>query len=236
MKVSSLIAVLSNFEAAVAAAAGVGALSGFKELRQLFLGHEDKNVAPFVKMLLKQRDIHGRRTNSLPIARLREALTKLGACLRSAEGEKAADDIAKLAELLDGCGQVSVEEFVSEAREWLVEASQPKAKLEAAVKPARPARQKPVALSAGTLPPTDYATLLQRTATDNTQFDQTVERLRADRRIKKADMREIARLFLGYELAKKKGREDALAEIVRKQAVEARQEARGSVLDRLKPW
>jgi len=79
MKVSSLIAVLSNFEAAAAAAAGVGAPSGFKELRQLFLGHEDKNVAPFVKMLLKQRDIHGRSTNSLPIARLREALTKLGA-------------------------------------------------------------------------------------------------------------------------------------------------------------
>jgi hypothetical protein len=68
------------------------------------------------------------------------------------------------------------------------------------------------------------------------QFDQTVERLRSDRGIKKADMREIARLFLGYELAKKKGREDALAEIAAKQAVEARQDARSSVLDRLKPW
>ena len=234
MKVSSLLAVLSNFEAAVAAAAGMGTPSGFKELRQLFLGHEDKDVAPLVKTLLKHRDIHGRKANSLPIARLREALTKLETCLRSAEGKRAADDVAKLAELLEGCGQASAEGFVSEARGWLVEASQPKTKIKAAPKPARPARKKPAAVE--TLPPTEYATLLERTAKDSTQFDQTVERLRADRGIKTADMREIARLFLGYELAKKKGRGDALAEIVAKQAVEARQEARGSVLDRLKPW
>ena len=236
MKVSSLLAVFSNFEAAVAAATGVGTPSGFKELRQLFLGYEDQDVAPVVKRLLKQRDIHERRTNSPSIARLREALTKLETCLRSADGKKAADDVAKLAELLEGCGQVSVDEFVSEAREWLAEASRPKAKLEASPKPARPTRKKSTVLSVETLPPAEYATLLKRTAKDNTQFDQTVERLRADRRIKKADMRDIARLFLGYELAKKKGREDALAEIVAKQAVEARQEARGSVLDRLKPW
>ncbi|HMA70755.1 MAG TPA: hypothetical protein VKP67_04600 [Xanthobacteraceae bacterium] len=236
MKISSLIAVLCNFEAAVAAVSSVGTPSGFKELRQLFLGHEDKNVAPFVNTLLKQRDIHGHRTNSLPIARLRDVLAKLETCLRSAEGNKAADDVARLAELLKGCGQASVNEFVSEARDWLVEATRPTAKLQAAAKRARPARKKPAALSVETLPPADYATLLERTAKDNTQFDQIVERLRADRRIKKADMREIARLFLGYELAKKKGREDALAEIAAKQAVEARQEARGSVLDRLKSW
>jgi hypothetical protein len=233
VKISSLLAVLGNFEIAVAAA-GAGTPSGFKELCQLFLGHEDKNVAPVIKTLLKQRDTHRHRTNSPPIARLHEALTKLEACLRSADGKKAADDVAKLAGLLEGCGQLSVGEFVSEAREWLVEANQPKTKIEATPKRAKPARKKPATTE--TLRPTEYATLLERTAKDNTQFDQTVERLRADRKVKKADMREIARLFLGYELAKKKGREEALAEIVAKQAVEARQEARGSVLDRLKPW
>ena len=63
-----------------------------------------------------------------------------------------------------------------------------------------------------------------------------MERLRGDKNIKKADMREVARSFLGYELAKKKGREDALTEMVERQRLEARQQARGSVLDRLKPW
>ncbi len=101
-------------------------------------------------------------------------------------------------------------------------------------KPARPAWKEPAQIE--TLPPTEYATLLERAAKNNAQFDQIVERLGADRKLKTADMREIARLLLGYELAKKKGREAALAEIVAKQAIEARQEARGSVLDRLKPW
>ena len=71
---------------------------------------------------------------------------------------------------------------------------------------------------------------------DNTQFDQVIERLRADREIKIPDMLEVARLFLGYELPKKKGRAGALQEIIERQAVEARQEAKGSLLDRLKPW
>jgi hypothetical protein len=41
MNVSSLLAVLNSFEAAVAAAAGVGTPGGFKEFRQLFLGHDE---------------------------------------------------------------------------------------------------------------------------------------------------------------------------------------------------
>ena len=68
------------------------------------------------------------------------------------------------------------------------------------------------------------------------RFDALVTRLGADRGIKKDDMREVARLYLGFEINKKKGRADLLAAIVDKQAVEARQDARGSLLDRLKPW
>ena len=55
-------------------------------------------------------------------------------------------------------------------------------------------------------------------------------------RIESGDMREVARMYLGYEIAKKKGRVDALAEIVERQQVVARQEGRGSLLDRLKSW
>jgi hypothetical protein len=234
MKVSSLLAVLSNFEAAVAVAAGTGTPNSFKEFRQLFLGHDEENVAPLIKTLVKQQEIHGRSTNSAPIAHLREALTKLEACLRSADGKKAADDVATLADLLKGCGQESIVEFVNEAREWLAEARRPKAKIR--TEPAGRARKKPAAPPVETLQPADYAILLNKTVKDNTQFDQAIERLRGDRGIKKAEMRDIARLFLGYELAKKKGRGDALAEIIDKQAVAARQDARASVLDRLKPW
>jgi hypothetical protein len=235
MKVSALVAVLGNFENAVVAAAGVETRSDFKELRDLFLGYEDKNVAQFVDTLIKLRDVHGRRATSRSIAVLREALIKLETCLRSADGKKAADDVAKLAKLLEGCGQVSVHEFVTEAHEWLVEASRPKVKLRSNTKSARSARKKP-AVSVETLPPADYVSLLKRTVKDNAQFDQTIERLQADSKIRTPDMRDIARQFLGYELAKSKGRKDALEEIMAKQRIEARGNARGSVLDRLKPW
>src|SRR5262249_19511601 len=147
-----------------AAAAGVQTWSGLRDLQRLFLSHEDKNVAPFVNILLKLRDVHGRRPASPPIALLHETLIKLETCLRSADAKKAADDVAKLAELLEGCGQSSVNEFVSEAHKWLAEANPPKAKRGAKTKSARPARKKTDGLSSEALPPPDYVSLLKQTA------------------------------------------------------------------------
>jgi hypothetical protein len=119
---------------------------------------------------------------------------------------------------------------VSDARGWLAEASRPKPK------PGKPPRKKPFAPAAPALRPDEYASLLKDASKDNAQFDRVVEQLGGDKTIKKAEMRQVALLFLGYELAKKKGREDALTAIKERQRIEARQEARGSVLDRLKPW
>src|SRR5438105_921693 len=129
MKVSSLLAVLGDFESAVATALGSEPPASFTEFRHLFAGHEAENVAPFVNKLIKQRDIHGRDTCAVPIASLCQTLTKLESCLRSAEAKKAADDVAKLVELLEGCGQPSIGELVSDARKWLMETSQPKSKI-----------------------------------------------------------------------------------------------------------
>ena len=232
MNVNSLLDLLSNFESAVEAAAKSGTLGAFTAFRQLFLGHEEESVVSFVNSLIKQRDVHGRGTNTPPIATLRRSLAKLEACLRSAEAKKAANDVAKIVELLEGCGQASIAALVSDARGWLVEASQPNPKSNRANR----ASKKLVKHDVKTLRPADYATLLKQATKENAKFDQMIEQLRADRNIKKPDMREVARLFLGYELAKKKGRKDALTEIIERQTVEARQDARGSLLDRLKSW
>jgi len=166
----------------------------------------------------------------LALTETRSALLSLERALRNAEGKKGADDIAKLAQLLEGCGQTSVSEFVSDARAWLEETRKPKPTRE------RAAQKKSAAPATPALRADEYAALLKEAFKDNVRFDLLVERLRGDKKIKKADMREVARTFLGYELAKKKGREDALTEIVERQRIEARQQARGSVLDRLKPW
>jgi hypothetical protein len=230
MKVSSLLDVLRNFESAAAALTESSAACDLGELRPLFAGHEHDSAATFLNALIKQRDLHGRRPNVPALRYIQDTLKKLEALLRSAEGKKGADDVAKLAELLDGCGQASVSEFVREAHGWLDGVSKPKARS------AKAPHKKSTAIHVPTLRPDEYARLLKDTSKDNAQFDQLVERLRADKKIKKTEMREVALLFLGYELAKKKGREDALAAIAERQKVEARQEARGSVLDRLKPW
>jgi hypothetical protein len=142
---------------------------------------------------------------------------------------KGADDVGKLAELFNGCSHASLSAFVDDAIVGLSEAAQPKPK-----NSRRSA--KPKVGAAPSMPLSDYAAALSAAEADSAGFDMLVSRLRIDRTIKKPEMREIARLYLGYELAKKKGREDALDEIVERQKISARQSARGSLIDRLKPW
>lgn len=225
MKVKSLLALLNNFESAVVLIAGSGARGVFAEFPDLFYDHEDESLATFVNKLIKQRDIHGRGTNTRPIANLREALSKLVQLLRSAEAQKAANEVEKLVELLEWCGHASIGAFVSDARGWL----EPKTKRS----------QKPLApkVAAPRLSPNDYAVLLKQMATKSGEFDQVIERLRSDRKnIKTPEMRDIARLFLDRELPKKAGREAALTAIIERQRVDARQDARASLIDRLKAW
>jgi predicted GTPase len=64
------------------------------------------------------------------------------------------------------------------------------------------------------LTPADYVSRLKKLARDNGQFDQTIEQLRAAKKIiKKPEVFEIAQGFLGRELGKKiKTREAALIE------------------------
>lgn len=77
---------------------------------------------------------------------------------------------------------------------------------------------------------------LKRLATDNAGFDALVAKLRADRSINQAAMREIAIAFLGWEMAKSKSRAKLLQMIEERQALDARQEARGQVIDRMHSW
>jgi hypothetical protein len=73
-----------------------------------------------------------------------------------------------------------------------------------------------------------YVQALSETQSNNMEFDQNISLLRADKRIRADEMREIAKQFLGFEIAKKKGRGPALQEIVNYQALNARQIARSS--------
>lgn len=233
MQVSSLLVVLSKYEGIIASAGGSGVAAALRDLRQLFTGNESDSAIPLLNKLIKQRDQQcpGPGTNAPEVASLRETLTKLEELLRAAESKKAADDVARVAALLEGCAQASVAELVSEARGWLAFPAKPKSKSGRTT-----GNKKVPAPAVASVSPAQYAAELKDASSDNVKFDAIIQRLGTDRAVKKDDMREVARLYLGFEINKRKGRADALAAIVDKQAVEARQDARGSLLDRLKPW
>ena len=231
MKVGSLTALLRDFEALVEAAGGSKALQHIRELQGLFAGHENSTVAQFASRLSRGKESYQSAGTSQPIQRLQHVLTKLQALLISANGRQAASDIQALIGLLDGCDHASIDEFAEQAKGWAVLPSKRKPSLpKADGRKASSGEDLRHDLARG------YADELRRASNDNSAFDQTVERLRRDKKVRTQEMREIAKTYLGYDIAKKKGRDDALAEIINRQALDARQEARGRSLDRLKSW
>jgi hypothetical protein len=64
-----------------------------------------------------------------------------------------------------------------------------------------------------------YAAALDQASADNAAFDEVISQLRVDPSIRRREMREIALLYLGYWIARSKGRADALQAIVDRQAL-----------------
>lgn len=71
---------------------------------------------------------------------------------------------------------------------------------------------------------------LKRLELDNSGFDALIARIRNDPSIKQPEMWAIAAQYMGYELAKSKPKSYILQQIINRQMVIARQEARGAVL------
>lgn len=223
-----MVAVLRDFEAAVQATGG--SAPEILELREFLASHAKGTVAQFATKVLKQKPKPWTESVSEPLRPLHDSLDKLHALLVSAGGNKAADDIQKLLLIVRGCEHLSISQFLADARIWLSPA--PKVPRSGSsrqpIARAHEDDRKQLAQS--------YADALTAATADNSSFDEIVGKLRGDKRIRTAEMREIAQIFLGHEIAKKKGRGDALAHIVDRQQSYARQQSKGRLLDRLKPW
>jgi hypothetical protein len=176
-------------------------------LQHLFSGQEGATVAKFVGALMKKKP--GRATvQSEAIRVTRDALSQLETLLLSAQCRTAANDIKSLKALLEGGSQSTVEQFAADARSWSID----------------------VAGGTHTALRTElveaYLGQLQAARAQNDVFDQVMDTLRADKRARLAEVREIAARFLGFEIAKKKSRALALQTIADHQALDARQIAR----------
>jgi len=231
MQVSSLIALLQDFEALVQTIGCSSRADDVREFRRLLDGQEGTTVGQLAGKLAKGRPVSQIEAVSTPVRDLQSTFAKLQTLLLSANAKKAADDVAALTGILDGCDRPDVRQFVEEARGWLANASQKKPKSTKESKkvtgPSEDTRTELVR---------NYADTLSQTSGDNSAFDQAISEIQANKKVRAQEMREIAKLYLGYEIAKTKGRTDVLKAIVERQALSARQDARGRTLDRLKSW
>lgn len=231
MQVSLLIVLLQDFEALVQTIGCSSRADDVREFRRLLEGQEGTTLGQLTGKLAKGRSVSQIGAVSTPVRALQSTFAKLQALLLSANAKKAADDIAALARVLDGCNHPNIHQFVEEAKGWLANPSKRKPS---------PSKESKKGTSSGDDVRAelvrDYVRALSQTSEDNSAFDQTISEMQANKRVRAQEMREIAKLYLGYEIAKTKGRADALRAIVDRQALSARQDARGRTLDRLKSW
>jgi uncharacterized membrane protein YgaE (UPF0421/DUF939 family) len=206
MKISALKLVLQNFEDALRLSGSKGA-DELHEFQSLLTSQKDGPVTQLIAALRKHLASQD-SASSEPIVRLQRQLHSLSGVLASAGAKASANEISKVADALAG-------QFAT-VRD-LVDYVQNQNEAPLAQNLASALRQDLVQ---------SYLQTLLKSKSDNTEFDQNISLLREDKRIRTEEMREIAKLFLGFEIAKKKGRGPALQEIINHQALDARQMAR----------
>src|SRR5260370_5701448 len=108
MQVGSLIALLQGFESLVETIGGSSQLADIREFRRLLVGQEGTTVAQLAGKLAKGRAVSQSRPISTPLRGLQNLFAKLQTLLVSANAKKAADDIAALIRVLDGCDQANL--------------------------------------------------------------------------------------------------------------------------------
>jgi hypothetical protein len=231
MRVGLLIALIRDFESLIETIGGSSQLSDVREFRHVLDMHEGSTVAQLAGKLAKGRERCQGNTVSAPIRDLQNIFAKLQTLLITANSKKAADDIGVLINILDGCDHPSVRHFAEQAKCWIANPSKtnarPPKEIKSEIRLGQGVRMELVR---------NYADALRHASEDNAAFDRAISSMTADKKVRAQEMREIAKAYLGYEIAKKKGRADAFKAIVDRQALNARQDARGRSLDRLKPW
>jgi hypothetical protein len=209
MKVSALGMVLQNFEEALQIS-GLNPCNELTDLQKLFVGSEGLAVSQFVTKVQKQLGSRGHGDASEAIKRLQQLLSALSNLLVNAGATTAASDIRRLTELFNGCQFETVAHLIGYLKDKATQVAAPNTG---------------DAIRADLVQ--SHLRALRVSESDNAEFDRKISVLRADKQVRKEEMREIAKQYLGFEIAKKKGRGPALQEIINHQAVNARQIARG---------
>ena len=201
---------MQNFEEALRIS-GSSASNDLAKVQQLFVGNETLTVSKLVTKIQKQLGTPEHNESSEAIARVQQLLKVLGELLGRAGARGVSADVAKFGEVLIGRRFESIGQLLEHLAQSANEAVAPNT--------GDPLRTDVV---------NSHLEALKMSESHNAEFDRNISALKADKRVRTLEMREIAKQFLGFEIAKKKGRAPALQEIINHQTLDARQAARAS--------
>ena len=199
MQVGSLIALLQGFESLVETIGGSSQLADIREFRRLLVGQEGTTVAQLAGKLAKGRAVSQSRPISTPLRGLQNLFAKLQTLLVSANGKKAADDIAGLIRVLDGCDQANLHQFIEEAKDWLANPSKGKP---------RSSKESKNGTGSGEDIRTElvrnYASALSQTSEDNSAFDRIVSEIRVNKKVRAQRCARLPRCISDMKLQRRK--------------------------------
>jgi hypothetical protein len=227
MKVVSLQKLLGDFAALLEAVDGYKALENIKILKELFVGQGTFTVAQVVAKIKKGMDSSRGTASSPTIRHFLDSIAKFQMLLASANAKEAAQDVQRLIDLINDSDSVSVRAFVEAAK---IGISTPGNVSKPSVKAPSPIDAIRTELVQ------HYVNLLKSANEDDNAFDHAVAELAAKTKVRTVEMHEIAKIYLGYEIGKSKGRKGALQDIIDRQALDARQKAKASVQEGSKSW
>jgi hypothetical protein len=211
MQITSLVKLLSEYADLAASLGNPSAAQSLRELPRLFSGQESSTAAKFIGNLSKRKPTDC-KIESGTIGDFRRLLSNLRGLLLNAQCKGATGDIELLIDLMEGCTHSSVSQFVTATNSWIMTR-------QGGLKTGKSGLRKDLIAS--------YIDKLRSSEGQNDLFDQVMRSLRADKQARVAEVREIASKYLGFEIAKKKNKGDALTAIFDHQAFNARQIARG---------
>lgn len=211
MQVRLFLKLLNDYSGVLSDAGNSTVAQSLRDLERLFQGEENNTVAKVLGAIKKRRPKPQGEIEASSIQQAHRALTKLRQLLQSAAAKGPEKDVAVLIDLLEGVNCSSVSEFVLAAKSWIAKRESKPTKGGAI------ARADVVAA---------YLHDLRISESDNQVFDLVLSRLSKDKRVRVEEMKQIASQYLGFDLAKKKNKKDALQAIADRQALNARQNAR----------
>ena len=209
-------------------AGNAATVEDLRSLQSFFAEHKTGTVAQLAKKLSKAREANNSLVSSHAVPRFKNMFELFHSLLINAGAQKAANDMQEISNIFVACNHATVAGCISYLSSLMTENKPIKSKRQTGSGRDKDEIRLDIVEK--------YTQALKRTSDDNDSFDRIVEELRRDKKARVQEIRGISTAYLGHELAKKKGRADAIKAIVDRQALNARQDARSQRFDPSKPW